>query len=309
MKVFGIACGRKNGNSETLLKEAFMAIEEECGAECEYIRLQDAQIRACQGCESCIRAHLAGNWEFRCVHKKEEDHLFFIEQHFREADAIIISTPIYNLQPSGLLIRLFNKLHGTGDYRELVRDGADPKPKLGACIAVGGTDWTNFGTAYASMATSEFCGTFDNIVDKMLVQNCAAPGSVLIDDAVVNRAHQLGSNVARALLSGQKSGVYAGEDGVCPVCHGSLLEYRNGDLWCPMCEIKGETSIDENGKLKVFFSEETVSHARFKPYGLKLHDENILKSHARFGENAGLVKEKQKKYADYKEPLELPEIK
>lgn len=308
MKVFGIACGRKNGNSETLLKEAFMAIEEECGAECEYIRLQDAEIKSCMGCESCIRAHLSGNWEFRCVHKKTEDHLFFIEQHFREADAIIISTPIYNLQPSGLLIRLFNKLHGTGNYRELVRDGADPQPKLGACIAIGGTDWTNFGLAYASMATSEFCGTFDNMVDQMLVQNCAAPGSVLIDDAVAERARRLGKNVAKALVSGKRSGVFAGDDGVCPVCHGSLLEYRNGDLWCPMCETKADVSVDENGKLQVFFSEEAVSKARFSKYGLNLHDSNIMKSHARFAENTALVKEKQEKYKEYKKPLELPKL-
>jgi multimeric flavodoxin WrbA len=42
MKVFGITCGRKNGNSETLLKEAFRTIEQECGAETSFIRLQDA---------------------------------------------------------------------------------------------------------------------------------------------------------------------------------------------------------------------------------------------------------------------------
>jgi multimeric flavodoxin WrbA len=41
MKVLGITCGRKNGNSELLLKQAFKAIEEKCGAETEFIRLQD----------------------------------------------------------------------------------------------------------------------------------------------------------------------------------------------------------------------------------------------------------------------------
>jgi multimeric flavodoxin WrbA len=44
MKAFGIACGRKNGNSEILLKEAFKGIEEKCGAETSFIRLQDATI-------------------------------------------------------------------------------------------------------------------------------------------------------------------------------------------------------------------------------------------------------------------------
>lgn len=285
-----------------------MAIEENCGAECEYVRLQEAEIKSCTGCESCMRAHLAGNWEFRCVHKKTADHLYFIEQHFREADAIIISTPVYNLQPAAILLRLFNKLHGTGNYRELVRDGANPQPKLGACIAVGGTDWTNFGLAYASMATSEFTGTFDNMVDQMLVQNCAAPGSVLIDDSTIERAHLLGLRVAEALKSGKRSGVYAGDDGVCPVCHGSLLEYRGGTLWCPMCNIPAELSMGEDGKLKVFFSEENCSRARFRPYGLKLHDSNIVKSHERFAKNAESVMAKQEKYRGFQEPLAFPEL-
>jgi multimeric flavodoxin WrbA len=42
IKVLGITCGRKNGNSELLMKQAFKAIEEKCGAETAFIRLQDA---------------------------------------------------------------------------------------------------------------------------------------------------------------------------------------------------------------------------------------------------------------------------
>ena len=54
MKVFGITCGRKNGNSEILLKEAFKAIEQNCDAETSFVRLQDATIIPCTGCETCM---------------------------------------------------------------------------------------------------------------------------------------------------------------------------------------------------------------------------------------------------------------
>ena len=53
MKVLGISCGRKMGNSEILLKEALMAMEAE-GAEIEMIRLHDMYIKPCLGCNGCI---------------------------------------------------------------------------------------------------------------------------------------------------------------------------------------------------------------------------------------------------------------
>ena len=303
MKVFGISCGRRSGNSEILLKQAFMAIENSCGAETAFVRLQDAEIKSCTGCESCMRQHIAGNWEFRCVHKKEEDHFFFIESMLREADAIIFSTPVYNLQPAGILTRLFNKLHASGDYRELVKT----QPKLGAAITVGGTDWTNFGMTFAAMAVSEFCGTFDNIVDTLKVDFCPAPGAVLLEPEVMARAYKLGENVAAALMKGKRAGAYAGPEGVCPYCHGTLLEYRSGELWCPMCESKADFSI-EDGKLKVSFSEDALAHSRWAPYGQDLHIENIAKGHKKAALGSDTIKENLKKYEQYKAPVSLPEL-
>ena len=87
------------------MKEAFMGIEETCGASCDFVNLQDAYIRSCVGCETCMTNHLKGNWDFRCIHKTGSDHFYFIEQLMREADAIIVSSPAYNLLPTGILIR------------------------------------------------------------------------------------------------------------------------------------------------------------------------------------------------------------
>lgn len=38
MKVLGFCCGRKNGSTEIMMKELFMAIEEKCGAQCQLVR-------------------------------------------------------------------------------------------------------------------------------------------------------------------------------------------------------------------------------------------------------------------------------
>ena len=44
MSILGLSCGRRMGNSEVLLKEALMGVEEVTGAEVEIIRLVDLSI-------------------------------------------------------------------------------------------------------------------------------------------------------------------------------------------------------------------------------------------------------------------------
>mgnify|MGYP004614484107 CR=1 FL=1 len=49
MKVLGISCGRKMGNTEILVKEALMGAEE-LGAEVELVRLNDLYRMQCLCC-------------------------------------------------------------------------------------------------------------------------------------------------------------------------------------------------------------------------------------------------------------------
>lgn len=302
MKVFGITCGRKNGNSEILLKEAFKAIEQESDAETSYIRLQDATILSCTGCETCMTRHIKGDMEFRCIHKKEADHFYFIETQLRAADAIIVSTPIYNLLPTGILIRFLNKLHSSGDYRLLTRKN----PKIGAAITVGGTDWTNFGMPIAMLTVMELCGSFSSIVDQLSVTFNPSQGAVILDDDAMAGARRLGGNIANALKSGRKL-EYKGEKGVCPLCYGSLIEVREDGIYCPTCEIKGDAAI-ESGKLKISFTDEAIRKSRWGEWGHKVHIENIAKGHKKAIDGKEQIDAIRKEYTKYKKPLALPKI-
>jgi multimeric flavodoxin WrbA len=300
MKVLGITCGRKNGNSELLMKQAFLAIEKKCGAETEFIRLQDARIRACTGCETCMVNHMRGDAEFRCIHKLEEDHFFFIEQKMREADALIFSMPIYNLMPAGIVVKYLNKLHSSGDYREVTAR----KNKIGATITVGGTDWTNYGNAIGNLITMHFSGGYHTIVDSLNVSFVPSSGAVLLDDGLMARAYRLGENVAEAMIASKVE--YKGPDFICPNCHGNLLEYRNSELWCPTCECKADFEVSD-GKLKVSFSRDAINHNRWGQWGAKVHMENIARGHRMALEGKDIIAEKRKLFD--KKPVELPEIR
>ncbi|MEN8907579.1 MAG: flavodoxin family protein [Clostridiales bacterium] len=305
MNVLGICCSRKNGNTEIMMKEVFMAIEEKCDAECKMINLQDAFIKSCIGCETCMMNHLKGNFDFRCVHKNGSDHFYFIEQLLREADAIIVSSPAYNLLPPGPIITFLNKMHASGDYRHVVHENH----KIGAVFSIGGTDWTNFTLGTCKMIAMEFCGSYDSIVDAVHFDFMPSIGSVLLEDDVIARMHKLGKNVSEALLlkdKGEKMS-YVGSQGVCPDCHGNMLEVRKDGIYCPQCLTKANVAV-ENGKLKIEFTEEEIAKNRWKPWGQELHNNNIRKGHMKASQNQYIIKENRKKYDDYNRKVIFPKL-
>lgn len=305
MKVLGICSGRKNGNTEIMMKEVFMAIEEKCGAECQLVRIQDTVIKTCTGCETCMINHLKGNWDFRCVHKSGSDHFYFIEQLMREADAIIVSSPAYNLLPTGQLIKFLNKMHASGNYRDMV----EKENKIGAAFSLGGTDWTNFTLNVCKMIAMELTGSYEALVDAAQFDFVPSKGAVLLEDDIMERMHQMGENIAEALLEkeNKKQACFKGNPGICPDCHGRLLEIREDGVYCPQCLTKADVSIVD-GKLVAEFTQEARDRNRWSIWGKRLHDDNIRKGHKKAAEGRAQITERIKKYMDYERAVALPEI-
>ena len=79
MKILGISCGRKDGNSELLLKKALKEAKAQ-DFEVEYLRLQEHKINPCTGCELCSNSDNWPNGRFPesgyfCCYKEDSDHL------------------------------------------------------------------------------------------------------------------------------------------------------------------------------------------------------------------------------------------
>ena len=93
VKAIGIiGSPRKNGNTEILTRHTLAAIEEE-GLATEIIRLAGRDIRPCNACMVCRK-------EERCP---IEDDLFPLYIKMKEADAIILSSPVYYGSATALL--------------------------------------------------------------------------------------------------------------------------------------------------------------------------------------------------------------
>ncbi len=93
MKAIGVVGSpRKNGNTEILTKHTLRAIEEE-GLGTELISLAGLDIRPCDACNACKE-------EERCP---IDDDLFPLYTKMKEAEAIILASPVYFGSATALL--------------------------------------------------------------------------------------------------------------------------------------------------------------------------------------------------------------
>ena len=215
MRIVGLSGGRRSGNNELMLKTALAAAKQVCGAELEIIRLQDLKLRDCIGCETCMRGLTTGG-DGLCVVR--DDDMPWFSAAVKEADALILATPIYDLIPTGTVVTLLNRVLGIGkEYQTYCRT----HPKIGAAMALGGSDWINLTEPLMDLTVRNL-SKGSVIVDKFVVGHNPAPSMVVLDEAVLERAALLGRRVGEALMDREHAG-FAGDSGVCPSCHCNLL--------------------------------------------------------------------------------------
>ena len=127
MNVIGLnGSPRKNWNSAQMLESALKGAAS-AGADTELIHLIDLNFTGCRSCFACKR--LGGKSFGRCAAK---DDMTDILNRILEAEAVIISAPVYFGDVPGMVRNLFERLWFPGlMYR---RDGAcayDKKVKVG----------------------------------------------------------------------------------------------------------------------------------------------------------------------------------
>ena len=96
-KVMGITAGRKNSNSEILLKEALMACEE-AGAQITMVNLSDYTILDCTGCTACTMAMSQGK-NAGCVLDKKDDKKRIMDVMLRLRPASLKLSARSNAEP------------------------------------------------------------------------------------------------------------------------------------------------------------------------------------------------------------------
>jgi multimeric flavodoxin WrbA len=294
MKILGLVCGRKMGNSEILVKEALMGAEE-LGADVEILRLMDLTIKPCTGCESCM-VRMQKREPAECV-IKDDDMLFLVEK-FR-SDGVIVGAPVYFLGPPGYLKVVTDRMlpHWVNYTLEAAKAGE--KRRVGGIISVGGGDhsWVPMGLSLMKVLT--FTELF--IVDQLRVTFAARPGQVLLDEKLMGKARNLGRNVVKGLDVPIKDRKFLGDDpGFCPVCQSDLLiPGKKSLIECAICGARGTLKVDRD-KITMIVHEESLKITRTTLEGRLKHFSEIREVHEAYYAKKNLIEEKLEKYRLYK---------
>lgn len=316
MKVLGLTCGRKLSNTEIVVKEALMGAEE-MGAGVEIVRLMDLNIKPCTGCNACVIDLFEKAGSGDCVIKG--DDFKFIDDKILECDGLIVGTPIYEKTPQGLLKVLNDRMGPSHDlaFRIIAKKireekgiakGKGPdersfKPRVASLFAVGGSDWTTLALPLLQLFVMPMNWV---VVDQQLFDWTALPATVVLKDEMLARARRSGRHVAQTLQKPIEEAAYIGPQGICPVCHASIVELGKTaeKASCAVCGVKGTLKADgESYALEV--TEEDRAYSIVLLSGKFHHGEDMkkrsLKPDPRMAEIPKLV-EKYKSFLTYSKP-------
>lgn len=179
MKAIGIVGSpRKEGNTEIITNHALKAITEE-SIETELIRLAGLDIRPCQACLSCRNTG-------KCI---IDDDLYPIYLKMKEADAIILSSPVYISSVTSLMKALIER----STYMEVPQRVF--AGKVGGPLVVAARGGLNFTVAELNF-WFQYNGLYTPGGNSWHIAFGREKGEVLNDELGMQTAWTFGKNVA-----------------------------------------------------------------------------------------------------------------
>lgn len=310
MKILGISAGRKNGNNDSMCKEALMGARE-AGAEIEFIRLLDLDIKHCTGCIVCVNTLMSGKGGICSL----KDDFEWLKDKILDADGVIFSVPIFEKGALGMFRTLLdrfgprmdraNNVIGTKIARET--GGIEPdqrilKNKAVSYMALGGSEWTT--RVQCDMELFSLVPMWKTINNEVFDWST----NIVIDDERIKKINEIGKNLAHAALDIENS-EYLGDSGICPHCHSRnfYLNNESNEAICCLCGIVGEIKVTD-GKISFLFPEEQLSHAHNTMPGKLIHVSDIKNTVDILTnlKKSDIYKDRIKKYKEFIQPL-LPE--
>jgi multimeric flavodoxin WrbA len=298
MRLLGIGAGNPGGSAEILLKEALRSASQ-AGADVGLIRLEELHLPSGPDLDG-------------------PDDAWWLWEQLLEADGIIVSTPILSRTVPARLKLVVDRLLGPNADRAIVermlemrRAGEEPamafredervlKPRVAGFIAVGGSltpQWKSLALPAMHLLTFSMQTA---VVDQLVVSGTGTPQSVVLDEAALARARSLGAHVASQLGRSFDEAVYAGEPGLCPLCHLDVIELHGRAVTCATCGAQGQLGDD----FAVTWTDLTTSVISMDDK--RAHYEEILETAQQHAKVRDTITERAATYTDY-DPAVRPE--
>jgi multimeric flavodoxin WrbA len=175
---------RKAGNSSLLADQA-AAGARAAGAEVEVIFLHDLNIQACSGCDSC---HV--NEDEGC---NEQDDMRELYPKLRQADGIILASPIYWFTLSAQTKLFIDRWYALEGQKGSALRGK----QFGFLFVYGDTDLHTSGGINAVRTCEDMCRYLKAPIAGFVHGSASDPGDIAKNEAVMAQAYKLGEAMAR----------------------------------------------------------------------------------------------------------------
>jgi multimeric flavodoxin WrbA len=297
-RLLGLGAGASDGSAEILLKEALQAAKAQ-GADVHLVRLEEL--------------HLPSGPE-----QHEPDDAWWFWEQLLQADGLIVSAPIYSRTVPARLKLLVDRLLGPNADRAIVErqlhlrsKGEEPamafrvdervlRPRVAGFIAVGGAHTPQWKTLALPVMHLLTFSMQTAVVDQFVVSGAGTPQSVVLDGDALQRAARLGAHVATQLGRSFDDAQYAGDPGLCPLCHLDVVELRGRAVACATCGARGRLGDD-------FCVEWTdLSTSVIGLDEKRLHYEEILQTAQQHAKVRTEIAERAGHYRDY-DPILRPD--
>ncbi|KAJ9130112.1 Oxidoreductase [Coniochaeta hoffmannii] len=282
MHILGLCNGSIHGNSEILLKAALTAAAaSDPSITTSWIHVPSVAIpRNPKPLEADNSIIPESDERDQPIHKDTElDDRRAVLGAIKDADALIVATPVYSHQPPATLKALSDYILGpyadnSSSFRSLARnaagdlefDGADAdaapvdprdvKPRVAGFLAVCGSN-TPFPEQWTMALPTMHILTYPlhaKVVDQVVLPGNANAGAVLLEPLrTVDRARLLGERVASQVGKAYDEAEYLGEEekGSCPYCHMLKIQFRGGNrVQCVVCGALGQLQVDGEGDIR-----------------------------------------------------------
>jgi len=187
----------------------------------------------------------------------EPDDAWWFWEKLVECDGLIVSTPIISRTVTGRLKLLGDRLLGPNADVAIIRElvaaraaGQEPvvpfrvdervlKPRVAGFIALGGSLTSQWKTLALPVLHTLTFSMQTAVADQVVFEGAGTPRSIVLDDAALERAAQLGRNVGSQLGRAFDDVEYRGAPGVCPMCHLDVVVLRGAEVECATCGARG----------------------------------------------------------------------
>jgi multimeric flavodoxin WrbA len=237
-RILGLGCGRPGGSAEILLAAALRAAEG-TGAVAELVRLDELRLPS-------------GDAE-----TTEPDDAWWLWERLVGCDGLIVSTPIMTRTVAARLKLLGDRLLGPNADAAIIegllalrREGSAPavpfrvdervlRPRVAGFLAVGGSLTPRWTTLALPLLHATTFSMQIAVVDQAAFAGAGTPKSVLLSPGALERAAEVGRNVAGQLGVAFADARYLGPPGLCPMCHLDVVVLRGPDVECATCGARG----------------------------------------------------------------------